>query len=125
VKNINFLGIYINNTLSWKTHIDKILLTLSSACFAIRTVKPFMSPQMLKAIYYAYFYYIITYGIIFCSHSTPSAGDYRFQKKHVRIMTGSRAKDLCRKESTKLEIRPLPSVYIFSVLRFVIKIRNC
>jgi hypothetical protein len=53
VKDIKFLGININNTLSWKTHIDKILPKLSSARFAMRTVKPHMSPQMLKAIYYA------------------------------------------------------------------------
>jgi hypothetical protein len=36
-------------------------------------------------------------------------------------MTGSRAKDSCRKLFTELEIPPLPSLYIFSLLRFVIK----
>jgi hypothetical protein len=36
-------------------------------------------------------------------------------------MTGSRPKDSCRKVFTKLEILPLPSLYIFSLLRFVIK----
>ena len=35
VKDINFLCININNTLSWKTHIDKILPKLSSTCFAM------------------------------------------------------------------------------------------
>jgi hypothetical protein len=102
VKDINFLGININNTLSWKTHTDKILPTLSSACFAMRTVKPFMSPQMLKAIYYAHFYSIISYGIIFWGHTTPSARVFRSQKKIIRIMTGSRPKDSCRKLFTKL-----------------------
>jgi hypothetical protein len=37
------------------------------------------------------------------------------------IMTGSRTKDSCTKLVTKLEILPLPSLYIFSLLRFVIK----
>ena len=41
VSDPNFLGLNINNTLSWKTHIDKILPKLSSACFAMRAVKPF------------------------------------------------------------------------------------
>jgi hypothetical protein len=72
VKDINFLCININNTLSWKTHIDKILPTLSSARFAMRTVKPSMSPQMLKEIYFAHFHSIISYGIIFWGHTTPS-----------------------------------------------------
>jgi hypothetical protein len=36
-------------------------------------------------------------------------------------MTGSRNKDSCRKLFTSLEILPLPPLYIFSLLRFVIK----
>jgi hypothetical protein len=32
---IKFLGITLDNTLSWKTHIDTIIPKLSSACFAI------------------------------------------------------------------------------------------
>jgi len=39
-----------SHALSWKTHTDKILPKLSSACFAMRAVKLFMAPQMLKAI---------------------------------------------------------------------------
>ena len=35
VNDIKFLGININNTLTWKTHIQKILPKLSSACFAL------------------------------------------------------------------------------------------
>jgi hypothetical protein len=121
VKDINFLGININNTLSWKSHIDKILPKLSSACFAMQTVKPYISPQMLKAIYYAHFHSIISYSIIFCGHTTPSIKAFRLQKRIVRIIMGSRTKDSCRKLFTKLEILPLPSLYIFSLLRFVIK----
>jgi hypothetical protein len=121
VKDLNFLGININNTLYWKTHIDKILPKLSTACFAMQTVKPYMSPQMLKAIYYAHFHSIISYGIIFWGHTTPSMRVFRLQKRIVKIMTGSRAKDSCRKLFTKLEILPLPSLYIFSLLKFVIK----
>jgi hypothetical protein len=65
VNDLNFLGLNINNTLSWKTHIDKILPKLSSACFAMWAVKLFMSPQMLKAIYYSHFHSTISYGRIF------------------------------------------------------------
>jgi hypothetical protein len=93
VKDINFWGININNTLSWKTHIDKVLPKLSSACFAMRTVKPYMSPQMLTAIYYAYFLSVISCDIIFCGHTAHSTKVFRLQKRIVRIIMGSRAKD--------------------------------
>ena len=62
VKEIKFLGLYINNTLSWKTHIDKILPKLCSACFSMKSVKPFVSQQMLKVIYYSHFHSIMTLG---------------------------------------------------------------
>jgi len=88
VKEIKFLGLYINNTLSWKTHIDKILPKLCSACFAMRSVKPFVSQQMLKVIYYSHFHSIMTYGLIFWGHSPYSIRVFRLQKKIMRIMMG-------------------------------------
>jgi hypothetical protein len=65
INEIKFLGLQINNTLSWTTHIDNILPKLSSACYAMRSVKSYLSQQMLKVIYYSYFHSIMSYGIIF------------------------------------------------------------
>jgi hypothetical protein len=121
VNDLNFLGLNINNPLSWKTHIDKIVPKLSSACFAMRAVKPFMCPQMLKAIYYSHFHSIISYSVIFWGHTAPSTRVFRLQKRIIRIMTGRKSKDSCRKLFTSLEFFPVPSLYIFSLLRFVIK----
>ena len=59
-----FLGLTLKNTLSWKTHIDTTVPKLSSATFAIRTVKPYLSQDSLKTIYYSYFHSIMTQGII-------------------------------------------------------------
>jgi hypothetical protein len=67
---IKFLGVNIVNTLSWKTHIDSILPKLSSACYAIRAIKPFVNQETLLMVYYAYFHYIIYYGIIFWGNSS-------------------------------------------------------
>jgi len=120
---LKFLGLNINNTLSWKTHIDKILPKLSSACFAMRSVKPFVSQQMLKVIYYSHFHSIISYGLIFWGHSAPSSRVFRMQKR-IRIMMGSKSRDSCRKLFTSLKILPFPSLYIFFLLRFVIKNRE-
>jgi hypothetical protein len=37
-----FLGLFINDTLSWKTHIEYILSKSSSASYAMRSVKPYV-----------------------------------------------------------------------------------
>jgi hypothetical protein len=39
--NTTFLRLTLDNTFSWKNHIDKIVPKLSSACFTVRAVKPF------------------------------------------------------------------------------------
>jgi hypothetical protein len=52
---ITFLGVNIVNTLSWKIHIDSLLQKLSSACYAIRAVKPYVNRETLLMVYYAYF----------------------------------------------------------------------
>jgi hypothetical protein len=59
--------------------------------------------------------------VIFWGHTAPSARVFRLQKRIIRIMTRHRSKDSCRKLFTSLEILPIPSLYIFSLLRFVIK----
>jgi hypothetical protein len=43
VYNTKFLGLTLDNTLSWRNHIDTIIPKLSSASFAMRVVKPFLS----------------------------------------------------------------------------------
>jgi len=43
VNDIKFWGLHINDTLSWKTHINNILHKLCSACFAMRSVKPYVT----------------------------------------------------------------------------------
>jgi hypothetical protein len=110
--------LHINNI--WKTHIDNILPNLCSACFAMRSVKPYVSQQMLKIIYYSYFHSILSYGIMFWGLST-SVRVFRLQNGIVRIMMGCRNRDSCRKLFIKLKILPLPSLYILSLLLFVIK----
>ena len=54
-----FLGLYINNNLSSKIRIESIKNKLSSACYVIRLVKPYVTANTLKVIYYSYFHSII------------------------------------------------------------------
>ena len=64
VYDTKFLGLTLDNTLSWRTHIYTIILKLSSAGFELRLVKPFLSLDSLKIVYYSYFHSVMTYGSI-------------------------------------------------------------
>jgi hypothetical protein len=81
VYNTNFLGLTLNNTLSWRTHIDTIIHKLSLASFALRVVKQFSSQDSLKMVYYSYFHFVMTYGLIFWGNSHYSNIIFRLQKK--------------------------------------------
>jgi hypothetical protein len=122
--NTKFLGITLDNTLSWKTHIDTIIPKLSSACFTIRSVKPFLSQESLKMVYYSYFHSIITYGLIFWGNSYYSNTIFRLQKRTIRIIVGMRDRDSCREHFRKLKILPLKSQYTLSLTLFVINNKN-
>jgi len=73
-----FLGLFINNTLSWKTHIECIKSELSSACCAMHSVKPYVSLNTLQMIYYSYFHSVMTYGLLCWGHCANSITIFRF-----------------------------------------------
>ena len=50
-----FLGVTVNNTLSWNNHTDLLTKKLSTACYIIRNAKMYMSALSLRVIYYAFF----------------------------------------------------------------------
>jgi hypothetical protein len=118
--NTKSLGLTLDNTLSWRSHIDTIIPKLSSASFAMRVVKPFLTQDSLKMVYYSYFHSVITYGLIFWGNSHYSNIIIRLQKRIIRIIVGIRGRDSCREQFKKLKILPLQSQYILSLLFFVV-----
>ena len=65
VPKIKFLGIYIHDSINWNHHIEYIIPKLSSSCYVMRSITPFMSPNTLKTVYYSYFNAVMSYGLPF------------------------------------------------------------
>jgi hypothetical protein len=102
----------------WITHVDAIIPKISSASFSLRVVKPFLSQNSLKMVYYSCFHSIMTYGLIFWGNSHYSNIIFRLQKRIIRIIVEIRGRDSCREHFKKLKILPLQSQYI--LLLFVV-----
>jgi len=84
--NTKFLGLVITNSLSWKDHITQLISKLSKACYVLRGIRPFMSHDALKYIYYSYFHSLFTYGIIFWGNSSYSS--HIFRRKQWESLRG-------------------------------------
>jgi hypothetical protein len=59
----------MDSSLSWKNYIDGLMVKLNKAYYAIRSLRPFVSYESLKMIYYSYFHSVMSYGIIFWGNS--------------------------------------------------------
>ena len=119
-----FLGLYVNNNISRKTHTECIKTKLSSACYVVRSVKPYVTTNTLKIIYYSFFQTVMTYDLLFWGNFLDSIKIFRLQKKIIRIMMGCRSRNSCKKLFFNLEILPFPSQYILLLLLFKMRNKN-
>jgi hypothetical protein len=97
---------------------------LSSACYVIRAVKPNVTQETIRMLYFSYVHSVMAYGIISWGNSPHSIHNFMLQKRIIRIITNSRSRDSCRELFRNLKILPIQSQYIFSLLLFMAKNRE-
>jgi hypothetical protein len=51
-----FLGLTIDSMISWRTHIDQLIIKLNTACYVIRSFQPYMSHKTLSSIYHSLYH---------------------------------------------------------------------
>jgi hypothetical protein len=83
-----------------------------------------MSLDMLRSTYFAYVHSIISYGIIFWGISLHSEEIFKVQKRIIRIIMNLSKNACCQQPFRELNIVPVPSQYIFSLLLFITKNKN-
>ena len=90
-----FLSLIIDDSLSWKAHVDQMMSKLNIACFVIWTIQAIMSNEILRMVYFTYVHSIMSYGIIFWGNQPYSEkilkkGDHNYYKfKNERLMYGT------------------------------------
>jgi hypothetical protein len=119
----NFLGIIMDETLTWNKHTDSTAKKLCTASYFIRNLKHILSPTSLKTLYYAYIHPIISYGIIFWGRASKVTKLFTLQKR-IRIITDKRPRNSCREALRKMEILTLHSQYLYSLIIFTVENNN-
>ena len=68
----------------------------------------YLSNDVLKIVYYAFFHSVMAYGLIFLGeNSTKGKCVFKLQKRAVRIIMGAGNNDSCREFFKILKILPL------------------
>ena len=120
-----FLGLIVDNTLSWKPHIDHLINKLSTTWYVIRSVKPYVNTNAIIMIYHFLFHAVMTLAMIFWGNSFHSIQVFREQKKAIIIIIiiiiimGQCKRESCRNLFKELKILLLVSQHILSLLTFV------
>jgi hypothetical protein len=117
---IKFLGLIIDDTLTWKQHIEQVVSKMCSACYVLRTIKHTHPHDTLRVIYFVHIHSIIRCGIIFWGKSSCAKKVFLLQKKIIRIITNTRPRDSCKKVLKNMEIMTLYSQYIFSLILYTV-----
>jgi hypothetical protein len=66
----------------------------------------------------------MTYGLMFWGNLSHAARAFKLQKRVIRLIKGCGYRDSCREHFRDMNILPLRSQYIYSLMMFVIKNRE-
>jgi hypothetical protein len=88
VHHFKFLGLKIDDVLSWNIYIDSVINKLTIVCFMIRSVRPHMTQSSLVNTCYSLFHSVLSYGIVFWGQATNNKKLFILQKRVVHLMTG-------------------------------------
>ena len=77
--------------------------------------------DVLRSTHFSYVHSIMSYGIIFWGNSSHSEEIFKIQKRIIRIIMNSSKNASCWQLFKDLNILPVQSQYIFSILLFVTK----
>ena len=98
---VKYLGVYLDDRLSWCRHIDYIVTKMSSATGALYKLRPYIPQSALLAVYYSLVYSHLVYGII-CWGNTTKMSLSKLQVKQNRII-----KLICNNSYQRTKLKPL------------------
>ena len=88
VSSVRFLGLIIDEGLTWKEHIDSVSKNIIKSSGLIAKLRHYANKNSLKLIYYALVYPYLTYGNLVWGNTYPTRLKklFNIQKKIVRLI---------------------------------------
>ena len=121
LKYTKFLGLYIDDELSWKYHIDQVTTKISKMTGIMAKARHYLSIETLKTIYNTMVYLYLTYCSIIWRSTYPTRlkSIFTIQKKIVRLMTFAKYQDESRPLFLSLNILNIYEINIYLIALFM------
>ena len=122
VSEFNFLGITIDETLSWKPHITKVCNKIARSIGVIKKLNKFLPESTLVTLYNSLILPHILYGILVWGHTNNRI--YKLQKRAVRSLTNSKYNAHTSPLFKKLKLLTVQDIFKTQCLKFFYKYKN-
>lgn len=119
-----FLGIALDNQLSWSFHLDRVCKKLNSAYYAIRNLKQTLTTEQLLKLYYALVYPHLSYNIIVWGQCGDIHRIFVLQKRILRLIFNLKYRESCRTTFVNNNILTVICIYLYKILVNVKKNRD-
>ncbi len=125
VTSIKFLGIIIDNKLSWNLHITYLANKLAKNMSILYKLKGSFPQSTMLNMYYSFIYSLLTYGISIWGNSSKSNLNklITLQKQAVRIICDTAYRAHTDSLFKTLKILKLQDIFLLEVLKFTYKFK--
>nr|CAI5840509.1 unnamed protein product [Callosobruchus analis] len=120
-KTVKFLGLLVDDTLSWSEHVEFVCHKLARTMYSLRILKKYIDQGTLKIFYHAAFESHVRYGIVMYGRCSTIQKIFIMQKRTLRIMLGMKARDSCRGKFRSNNILTVYAIHIHTRMCFIFK----
>ena len=124
VNKTKFLGIWIDDTLSWTFHVNDLCLKIKRNQYLLKQSKNILSVDCMKMLYYAQIYSHLSYGIAVWGSMLSKAQQKRIQKIQTECLRFVLNKKLVWPEASNLGILSVENLIRLKLNKLGYKLEN-
>lgn len=113
---VKFLGVFVDNKLTWEKHTNAVCINVSRGMFLLRKLVNQVSEMTLVTAYFGLIHSKISYAIFVWGHSAHSSSVFASQRKAIRIISQLSYRSDCKEVFKKFKILTVPCIYILQCL---------
>jgi hypothetical protein len=122
VQNFNFLGLTIDDTLSWKSHIDRISLKLARYSGIFNNLEHHLPPYIMRTLYCSMVNSTLNYGLLAWGFHANRL--IKLQKRIIRIIARSKYNAHTEPIFKALRLLKLTDMFKLNVLKLYYKYKD-